>query len=939
MRTEREPPTAGSLVLLSTNTCSVRNKWAEVAVLARDHKAEIIAISETWLTEGDLVPQVISDKFIIHRVDRSSQMQGGGAALLVSKAEPHLRLDIGLSTQNIQMCAVSLLSNTNKATIASVYRSPGANLEEDRQLIGSLEELSKSPHKLVIVGDFNFPGINWATESCLQGTPEEDFLEWFHSRALLQHVNEYTRFRTGQAPSLLDLVISRHQRDIEVVRFLPPIGKSDHLVLKVVLNVKQSKAPTSRSRNFDKMDIAQLQSRALDLEWYVATENVTVEDRWQLIRNNLQRLQEEFAPLRNRKQHGKPPWWRAGISRAIRNRDRCWRHYQEVGTQLSWVRYTQLRNKAVSLIRKEKRNFELRLAQKVRQQPKRYYSYAQSKKNLRDKVGALVLDGNQIAIDDQSKATALGNYFKSVHRLDSGSANPSTTNPLPAEINDLVITAGELLKILEGLDKSKAPGPDGIHPAIVRPLAHIIVGPLVELFQASLEEGVLPVDWKTAVVVAIHKGGTETDVKHYRPVSLTSILCKCMEKLIRTHVCIHLQQHALLNSAQHGFMKNRSCLTNLLCYLDEVTERIDEGKMVEVCYLDFSKAFDSVSHRLLLHKLRFFGIGGKLHKWLTEFLIDRTFWVRVGEADSAVGQLTSGVPQGSVLGPLLFLLFINDLAEITSSPCFIFADDVKVVGSKGRIELESDVAKIVDWSHKWDLPLNAEKSQLLSKAETPLVAEGEWGLFEVGPVLSTKDLGVTVTADFSWSTQCEVAAHNARRALFKLRSVLSCRESDVFLPYYKAIVRPHLEYCVQAWSPLYKKDASCLEKVQQLATRMIEGQKGKPYEERLSQLKLFSLERRRVRGDLIETFKIKKGFSGVNAGEFFVDAPYRGTRGHEHKLMKQRCRLNTRAHFFSNRVVNRWNSLPEEIVNLPNVPAFKAALDARWNELFPDMEY
>ena len=412
-----------------------------------------------------------------------------------------------------------------------------------------------------------------------------------------------------------------------------------------------------------------------------------------------------------------------------------------------------------------------------------------------------------------------------------------------------------------------------------------------------------------------------------------------MEKLIRTHVCIHLQQHALLNSAQHGFMKNRSCLTNLLCYLDEVTERIDEGKMVEVCYLDFSKAFDSVSHRLLLHKLRFFGIGGKLHKWLTEFLIDRTFWVRVGEADSAVGQLTSGVPQGSVLGPLLFLLFINDLAEITSSPCFIFADDVKVVGSKGRIELESDVAKIVDWSHKWDLPLNAEKSQLLSKAETPLIAEGEWGLFEVGPVLSTKDLGVTVTADFSWSTQCEVAAHNARRALFKLRSVLSCRKSDVFLPYYKAIVRPHLEYCVQAWSPLYKKDASCLEKVQQLATRMIEGQKGKPYEERLSQLKLFSLERRRVRGDLIETFKIKKGFSGVNAGEFFVDAPYRGTRGHEHKLMKQRCRLNTRAHFFSNRVVNRWNSLPEEIVNLPNVPAFKAALDARWNELFPDMEY
>ena len=918
--------------------CSIRNKWAEIRVLAEEHKAELLAISETWLTENDHVPQEITDSFDIYRVDREGKTQGGGTALLVRKALPHLQLDSRVCTHSIQMCAVSILSNTNRVTIVSVYRSPGANHDEDAQLIIALEQLVKSQQKVMIVGDFNFPGIGWDAETCLQGTPEERFLEWLHSRALLQHVKENTRFRTGQNPSLLDLVITRHQRDIEGIKMLPPIGKSDHLVIKVGINGSQPRTPVLRSRNFGAMDIAGLLTRASDLNWLQVGENSTVEDHWTLIKGNLLALQDEFAPLRNRKAQDKAPWWSPAINRAIRNRDRCWRHYQEVNTQLAWFGYTKQRNKTVSLIRSAKKKYELRLATKVKQQPKRYYRYAQTKRNLRDKVGALVLEDNTMATDDQSKATALGEYFKNVHRLDKGSSLPSVENPR-MEMGELQITIDEVIKVLGSLDISKAPGPDGIHPAIVKPLANIIANPILRLFQASLEEGRLPNDWKTAVVVAIHKGGNETELKNYRPVSLTSILCKCMEKIIREHICKHLHEQSLLNSAQHGFMKNRSCLTNLLCYLDEVTERIDEGKNVEVCYLDFSKAFDSVSHRLLLHKLRHFGIDGNTHKWVTAFLTDRTFSVKVGDSNSSLNPVSSGVPQGSVLGPLLFLLFINDLAIITRSPCFIFADDVKVVCSSDRAELERDIAHVVEWSRKWDLPLNAAKSQLLSNAQLPLKAEGEWGVFEVGPVSIARDLGVTVTADFTWSTQCERAAHSARRALFKLRSVLSCREAEVFLPYYKAIVRPHLEYCVQAWSPFFKKDVQCLEKVQRLATRMIQGQRGKSYEQRLRDLGLFSLERRRLRGDLIEVFKIKKGLSGLDARDFFVEAPKVGTRGHEHKLMKQHCRLNIRARFFSNRIVNGWNSLPRELIDLPNVETFKKALDKRWMELFPDIEY
>ena len=360
---------------------------------------------------------------------------------------------------------------------------------------------------------------------------------------------------------------------------------------------------------------------------------------------------------------------------------------------------------------------------------------------------------------------------------------------------------------------------------------------------------------------------------------------------------------------------------------------------MEVCYLDFSKAFDSVNHRLLLMKLGVYAIDGQIHKWLSDFLSCRTFHVRVGNSKSDVVNVTSGVPQGSVLGPLLFLLFINDLASTLSSPCFIFADDLKVVGSDGREVLAKDIAIVVDWAHKWDLPLNAGKSHLLSRALENLTVVSGQGPFTLGVVQQTKDLGITVNADLNWSDQCAAAAHKARKELFRLKSALSCRKPEVFIPLYKAVVRPHLEYCVQAWAPFFKKDAACLEKIQRLATKMVEGQKGKSYRERLKDLGLFSLEKRRFRGDLIETFKIVKGLSGVKPDRLFEKAPAGKTRGHNEKLTKFRSRLVVRSNFFSNRVVNKWNRLPVELVELKSVQAFKSALDRRWEELIPEIEY
>ncbi|MGL5707265.1 MAG: RNA-directed DNA polymerase, partial [Aeromonas sp.] len=436
-------------------------------------------------------------------------------------------------------------------------------------------------------------------------------------------------------------------------------------------------------------------------------------------------------------------------------------------------------------------------------------------------------------------------------------------------------------------------------------------------------------DWKMAEVVAIYKSGSKTKVENYRPVSLTSIFSKVLEKIVRKQLCHHLLTNDLINKSQHGFLRGKSCLTNLLSFMNEVTCRLDEGQEVEVCYIDFSKAFDSVSHDLLLLKLGYFGLGTKVIDWVADFLRGRTFNVRVGTSLSKTVTATSGVPQGSVLGPILFLLFINDLTFKLENPSFIFADDVKIVGQN----LVKDIREVRKWSQTWDLPLNENKCCILtSKKESETVTST--GFMAVTEV---RDLGVRITSDFKPSKHCIVAAQKARNELFRICGTVSSRNPEVMVPLYKAIVRPHLEYCVQAWAPYSRKDTECVEKVQKQATRLIRHQKLISYKDRLKKLDLFSLTKRRLRGDLIETFKIVKGISGSKLEEFFRFIPVDKTRGHSLRLARTHSRLDIRKSFFSNRVIKWWNKLPGKVVQCTSIITFKKELDDCWEAVFPEV--
>ena len=374
----------------------------------------------------------------------------------------------------------------------------------------------------------------------------------------------------------------------------------------------------------------------------------------------------------------------------------------------------------------------------------------------------------------------------------------------------------------------------------------------------------------------------------------------------------------------------------MLCFFEDVTKWIDEGSPVDIIYLAFQKAFDKVPHQRLLLKLKSHGMGEGIIRWIEKWLTDRRQRVVVEGEASNWKSVQSGVPQGSVLGPLLFLIYINDLDDDITSKVLKFADDTKLfrkIKQNGDYEhLQDDLDKLIKWSEKWQMLFNFSKCKCLHTGHRNEDVHYTMG----GRVLSTttteKDLGVIISADMKVSEQCAKAASKGNQMLGLIRRTITYKEKELILPLYKTIVRPHLEYCIQAWRPYHKKDIDILERVQRRATKMIIGLKDHSYEDRLKECRLTTLETRRLRGDQIEVFKILNGFENVDRNTFFSIKKDSRTRGHEVALVKDQCRLDVRKYSFSQRTINEWNRLPADCVGANSVNLFKNKIDKylRW---------
>ena len=536
----------------------------------------------------------------------------------------------------------------------------------------------------------------------------------------------------------------------------------------------------------------------------------------------------------------------------------------------------------------------MKLAKKIKHDTKSFYAYVRSRSSTRVKAGPLVNSDGTTMTSDEQMAEELNRYFASVFTDEDITALPDAEPVFMGSEDEILrnieITEEMVAKYLFRLREDKASGADELSPRFLLSIANEIVGPLTMIFRKSLTSGIVPDDWRTANVAPVFKKGKRSLCENYRPISLTSQICKLFETIVRDAVVKHLESHSLITESQHGFRRGHSCLSNLLDFLDKLTKSLNDGRTSDIIYLDFAKAFDKVPHKRLISKIRCHGIDGQVLSWIEAWLRDRRQRVCLRGSSSSWCRVCSGVPQGSVLGPVLFLIFINDLDTGVSSDVLKFADDTKlfreVTSRQDSICIQEDLNRLVEWARIWQMQFNEGKCKVMHLGGRNEKFSYTMNNHVLEETTLERDLGIQVSSDLKVSIHCQHSYNRANRILGLIKRTFVCRDQKTMINLYRTMVRPHLEYSVSAWSPHYKKDRILLERIQHRFTRFIPGCASLPYEERLRKLGLWSLEERRNRADLIEVYKILNGLSSPSLKSLFVLDSYGKTRGTQYEIVQ-----------------------------------------------------
>lgn len=922
-----------------TNTDNLMNKRHELEAAISEYTPHIVCITE-FAPKNTATP-IQESELQITGYDLFSNIENCKRGVLIYtisslKASPSTVTDM-YNFEEHCWCEIKLRDN-DRLLVGCIYRSPNSDSINNEKILNDLNNTATLKYShLLICGDFNHPGINWDGDERGGDAAARAFVEGMRDTFLHQHIISPTHFHASHRANILDLVFTNEEGMINNIKHEAPLGKSHHQTLIFNLNCYAPREGANKtSYLYEKADYDNMREYMSATDWNIMLENQSCDDAWKLFLEKFNVAMDKHIPKRtNKNKRKKPLWMNPAAIAKLKKKHKAFRRYMQTQEGSDYNEYAKARNQAKWECRKAVRDFEQKIASQSKNNPKAFFSYAKSK--LKSKSGIADLNYNgETATTSKDKATMLNDFFSSVFTKEDISNLPSFderkyNNPL----KQIEITTETVKKKLHQLNPSKASGPDNLNPRVLRELANEIATPVAIIMNKALEEGV-PNDWKTAKVSPIFKKGVKTNPGNYRPVSLTSILCKVQESIIRDHIIQHLVENNLLSDSQHGFINGRSCLTNLLEVLDKWTKILENEGSVDTVYLDFAKAFDTVPHERLLVKLSAYGIKGDVLKWIKSFLGNRKQQVVVNGEESEWRSVLSGVPQGSVLGPVLFVIFVNDIPEVVKSMVYLFADDTKLFARAPDdcSAIQDDLNNLQTWADTWQLRFNANKCKVMHIGKHK---EGEYTMTSSGGtvVLDTveveKDLGVNIDNNLNFDHHIDSQVKKANKLLGMIRRTYTTLDTYSLPLLYNAIIRPHLEYCIPVWSPRWKKDQESIERVQRRATKLIPELKTLEYVDRLKALKLPSLYYRRARGDMIECYKYLHGIYNVSSDLLQRDVESR-TRGHSMKLKKGKAKGAARYNFFSFRCVNAWNSLSENVVSAETLNQFKNKLDDYWQD-------
>lgn len=917
-------------------------------ILNLQHKFEIIAVSETWLKNSTSDTDVNLPGYNLYRNDRNTA--GGGVAIYISDSLPSKHRP-DLQHPNIESVWTEVQIINKVILIGNYYRPPNQNQEAVTHFLdkfqSSLDQIKgEKPESVLISGDFNDRCTQWDSDH-QNSELSNKLVDTLNATNLHQIITEPTRITLNNA-NILDLIITDSPGYIMDSGTLPPIANLDHCCVFAKLTIKYitDSSYTRHIWSYKHADFIGLKQELENAPWDVGLDVFdTIDDSVDYFQKLIISTAKDFIP--NRVVLIRPkdkPWMTNNIRRLFRIRDRQFKKFKKSRTPENERKFKEARHNANTSRDEAKVKFKQSLSNKLSNpkiSSKDYWHTAKQIYKAKSNSGIPTLtDNNKSFSTSIEKANLLNDYFASQQSLSNFNTIPTLPNPqlvTNKELQNITATEEEVKKILKSLDTSKASGPDSISNTMLKEAGPAIAKPLTKLFNRSLSSGKFPNAWKHANVTPIFKKNNRECKENYRPVSLLSNPSKVLEKIVFKRIYEYCKQNNLLTWRNSGFKPLDSTINQLIYITNSIYLSLEEGKDVCMVFLDVSKAFDKIWHDGLIHKLKAFGIKGTLLTWLEDYLTGRKQRVVINGHYSEWRVLKAGVPQGSILGPLLFIIFINDIIRAIQSNIFLFADDTslfrEIIDHTDIQIINNDLQTLNAWSKRWLVTFNAIKTvyMIISRKKNipqyaPLILDGTI----LKKVESQSHLGLIISNDFTWHEHIRSLSTKASKKVGLLWQLSNELPRHCLENIYTTCIRPVMEYGAQIFDNSPACYLKLLENVQRRAALLCT--KALPVTHHnilLQELSWPTLSNRRKVARLNLLFKILNNLTQpylrTACPNYMADITHYNLRNATH-LAIPKCHTTSYQNSYFPSTIHDWNDLEESTRNSTTLETFKSTL-------------
>ena len=839
------------------NVRGLRTKTHELLNQTSDAGFDIIAFTETWLSADVCNSELFENHlFNVYRADRDPLTTGlsRGGGVLLAIANDHKVDLLSLHWKNfcfIDIVGVKISCKHKSLYVFCIYISQKTPILEFEEFFNSLAEYVIDLGHIIILGDFNL----YSFKSSISAY--NDFLSFTNLDQCNSIPNNINRS--------LDVVI--HDIELttcEVKRDFNNILEEDpyHPSLAISLEMKHFKlfktqlSDDVKQYNFGRANFTALYEALQNVDWSFLRQQTNVNAACAFFYSKLYEVLDKFVPKMKKCKRKYPVWFSPELKKMLLSKNRLFMRYKINKSQFFYTKFTEIRKQCKTKQRLDYQAYLDKIKDNLKEDPKQFWSFIRGKRDGNCMPQSMTYLDRRLETQ-QEIAAGFAEYFSSVFNSPDDRHSETTVRDVSccavtSVTIDEVIGAGRRLK------GNRCAGCDAIPEFLIKDCIYVMAEPLHFIFNLSLDTTTFPEVWKEARVVSIFKDGDRNNISKYRPISILPNFSKMFEYILHRRLSMSLRSQ--ISEHQHGFIPGRSTLTNLAQFSEFLSQSLDLRNQVDVVYLDLSKAFDKVLHTRLLSKLECFGISTPLLKLFSSYLADRPLRVVIdGYASESYFQ-RSGVPQGSTLGPLLFVLFINDLPEMVSQSFIsLFADDAKVAKTINTIDdclaLQDDLRKIDLWCEQNGLELNPSKCSIVSYSRKQSKIQFNYQVcnFPAKRSSMVRDLGILYDDKLSFSSHITEITSSAYKLLgFVIRNAKPFKDVRVLKLLYFCLVRSKLEYCSLAWYPIYTYQSLALEKVQRRFLKFLFFVETGTYPERgvvesslLNRFELSSLKQRR----------------------------------------------------------------------------------------------